>query len=161
MLIWWNHLPPSNDRPWADDVARVMTGTVDGDRVVLHNVRNFDWRSDSDYTQRWEIRSYDLSRVRSVDMIMSYWSWRAIAHMMISFGFEGGDHLVFSVEIRPSRDQSYSEIGGFFKAVSYTHLDVYKRQARRCSRRRSPFCSSGGITCRRRMIAPGRTTWRA
>ena len=127
LLIWWNHLPPSNDRPWADDVARVMTGTVDGDRVVLHNVRNFDWRSDSDYTQRWEIRSYDLSRVRSVDMIMSYWSWRAIAHMMISFGFEGGDHLVFSVEIRPSRDQSYSEIGGFFKEFELSIIAADER----------------------------------
>ncbi len=35
--------------------------------------------------------------------------------MLISFGFEGGEHVVFSVEVRRQRHQSFSEIGGFFK----------------------------------------------
>src|SRR5208283_910502 len=58
LLVWWQQIPPSNDYIWADDVAQMTTGTVDGDRVALHNVRNFEWRSDSDYTQRWETRYY-------------------------------------------------------------------------------------------------------
>jgi len=115
LLVWWESLVPSNDRVWADDVARIMTGTVDGNRVVLHDVRNFDWRTQTDYTQRWETRAYDLSTLESVDIIMSYWKWPSIAHMLISFGFDGGDHVAFSVEIRRERDEAYSEIGGFFK----------------------------------------------
>jgi hypothetical protein len=47
-------------------------------------------------------------------MIMSYWNGPAIAHMLISFGFEGGEHVVFSVEIRREKSESFSEIGGFF-----------------------------------------------
>jgi hypothetical protein len=35
--------------------------------------------------------------------------------MLISFGFDDGDHVAFSVEIRREQNQSYSEIGGFFK----------------------------------------------
>jgi hypothetical protein len=115
LLVWWHRIPPSNDYIWADDVAQMTSGTVDGQRVTLQNVRNFDWRSDSDYTQRWETRRYDLDKLRSVDMIMSYWSGPAIAHMLVSFGFEDADYVVFSVEIRPQKGESFSEIGGFFK----------------------------------------------
>jgi hypothetical protein len=115
LLIWWWQIQPSNNRIWADDVAQVTTGVVDGDHVTLHNVRNFDWRTKTDYTQRWETRTYDLRRLDSLDMILSYWSMPAIAHVLISFGFDDGEHVVFSVEIRREKTESFSEIGGFFK----------------------------------------------
>ncbi len=115
LLIWWLRIPPSNSRPWADDVAQMTTGVVEGDRVTLHNVRNFDWRTKTDYTQRWETRRYDLRRLTSLDMVLSYWSMPAIAHVLISFGFDDGEHVVFSVEIRREKTESFSEVGGFFK----------------------------------------------
>ena len=114
LIFWWQQLQPSNDRIWADDVARMMTGTVDGQQITLHNVRNFDWRSDIDYTQRWETRHFDLDRLESVDMIMSYWSGPSIAHMLVSFGFGDAGQVAFSVEIRPEKGEAFSEIGGFF-----------------------------------------------
>ena len=115
LLIWWQSIAPTNERLWADDVAQITNGTVDGNRVTLRNVRNFDWRSDSDYTQRWETRSYDLNKLTSVDMIMSYWDGWAIAHMLVSFGFDDGQHVAFSVEVRRRKNETYSELGGFFK----------------------------------------------
>jgi hypothetical protein len=115
LLTWWSQIHPSNNRIWADDVAQVTTGVVDGDHVTLRNVRNFDWRTKTDYTQRWETRTYDLRRLNSLDMILSYWSMPAIAHVLISFGFDDGEHVVFSVEIRREKTESFSEIGGFFK----------------------------------------------
>jgi hypothetical protein len=127
LLIWWQRIEPSNDRIWADDVAQMTTGTVDGNRVTLHNVRNFDWRSNTDYTQRWETRHYDLDRLNSVDMIMSYWTGPAIAHMLISFGFDAGEHVVFSVEIRRERIESFSEIGGFFKEFELSVIAADER----------------------------------
>jgi hypothetical protein len=115
LLTWWSLIQPSNNRLWADDVAQKTTGIVDGDHVTLHNVRNFDWRTKTDYRQRWETRTYDLRRLNSLDMILSYWSLPAIAHVLISFGFDDGEHVVFSVEIRREKTESFSEIGGFFK----------------------------------------------
>jgi hypothetical protein len=127
VLIWWRRIPPSNDRLWADDVARIAEAKVDGDRVTLHNVRNFEWRSDSDYTQRWETRVYDLGQLNSVDMIMSYWRGPAIAHMLVSFGFAVAQHVAFSVEIRRDKRQSYSEIGGFFKEFGLSIIAADER----------------------------------
>ncbi len=127
LLLWWRRITPSNHRNWADDVARMTTGTIDGKRITLHNVRNFEWRSETDYTQHWETRGYDLDRLISVDMIMSYWKGPAIAHMLISFGFEDGQHAVFSVEIRRERIESYSEIGGFFKQFELSVIAADER----------------------------------
>src|ERR1700733_5392631 len=60
LLIWWHRRMPSNSRLWADDVAEMTTGTAEAGRVTLFNVRNFDWRTRTDYTPRWETRSYEL-----------------------------------------------------------------------------------------------------
>jgi hypothetical protein len=114
-LLWWRQIGPSTDQTWADDVAQMTTGEVTGHQVVLHNVRNFDWRTKTDYTQRWETRTYDLHRLDSVDLITSYWTGPAIAHVLVSFGFADGQHVVFSVEVRRRKDERFSEIGGFFK----------------------------------------------
>ena len=71
--------------------------------------------TETEFTPHWETRSYDLSKVETVDLFLSYWSGPAIAHTLVSFGFEGGDHVVFSAEIRKEKGESFSSIGGFFK----------------------------------------------
>jgi hypothetical protein len=112
---WWLGVRPSNERSWMPEVARQTHGSVHGDIVTLHNVRNFDWRSATDYDARWETRIYDLSRLDSVDLALSYWGRPAIAHAMVSFGFADGQYVVFSVEIRRKLGDKFSEIGGFFR----------------------------------------------
>lgn len=115
VAAWWISIQPSNDRDWAPDVARGVTGEIRGTEAQLHNVRDFDWRTEQDFTPRWETRRYALDRLESVDLISSVWGNPAIAHTLISFGFSDGDHVVFSAEIRRERNESFSEIGGFFK----------------------------------------------
>lgn len=113
--LWWTSITPSNQRNWTSDVSRSLRVERKGSQVVLHNVRNFDWRSDDDYTARWESRRYDLDSLRSVDMALSYWMGPAIAHTLVSFGFADGRQLVFSVEVRKERGEQYSTVAGFFK----------------------------------------------
>ncbi len=115
LLAWWGTILPSQDRVWADDVSRQLRARVDGSIVTMENVRNFEWRSDTDYTQRWETRRYDLDRLRTVDVSLSYWTGPAVAHTLVSFGFDDGRFLTFSIEIRKERGESFSSVGGFFK----------------------------------------------
>ncbi len=115
LLAWWFSLTPSHDRDWADDVARLLDAQVQGDRVVLRNVRNFEWRSETDYTPRWDTREYDLARLSSADLVLSYWMGPHIAHTLVSFGFDDGSRVVFSLEIRKERHESFSALGGFFR----------------------------------------------
>jgi hypothetical protein len=127
LLVWWRRIEPSNDRIWADEVARMAQGSVGGDSVEIRNVRNFDWHTTTEYTPRWETRHYRLDQLRSADMILSYWSGRAIAHMLVSFGFYGGGHVAFSVEIRRKRSEAFSEIGGFFKEFELSVIAADER----------------------------------
>jgi hypothetical protein len=127
VLSWWRRLVPPGDLPWADEVSRIVSGTLEGDRATLRNVRNFDWRSNTDYTPRWETRVYDLNRLDSVDMITSYWSGPSIAHMLISFGFEETERVAFSVEVRRDKRESYSELGGFFKKFELSIIAADER----------------------------------
>lgn len=112
---WYSTIHPRQDRDWAPDVAHGVTGSVAGDLVTLNNVRNFDWTSDLDGIPHWETRSYDLTKLETVDMITSTWGDPNIAHLIVSFGFQGGDHVAFSVEIRKEKGESFSSIGGFFR----------------------------------------------
>ncbi|WP_238530864.1 DUF4105 domain-containing protein [Rhodanobacter spathiphylli] len=120
LLLWWSSIAPSNLRDWADDVSRPLTGRIEGHQVVLDNVRDFAWRADTDYDAHWETRRYDLDHLVTADAVLSYWGSQAIAHAMISFGFDDGRHVVFSVEIRRERGEQYSAIGGFFKQFETT-----------------------------------------
>ncbi|OJF94359.1 DUF4105 domain-containing protein [Pararhizobium antarcticum] len=115
LLFWWGAIAASNERDWADDIAQMTVGVVNGQTVTLANVRNFDWRTETDYTVNWETRTYDLEKLASVDMLLSYWSSPAIAHTLVSFGFEDGSFVTFSVEIRKEKHERFSEVGGFFK----------------------------------------------
>lgn len=131
LLVWWNTLAPSNQRLWTDDLAQLTTGRVEGSKVILTNVRNFDWRSDEDYDPRWETRRYDLDQLTSVDLATSYWGMPAIAHVLVSFGFDDGQFVVFTVETRKERGESYSEIGGFFKQFELSIVAADERDALR------------------------------
>ncbi len=135
LLGWWTRIEPSNDRPWTDDVSRHLAGRLEGSTGTLENVRHFDWSSDTDYTERWETRRYDLDRLRSVDVALSYWMGPAIAHTLVSFGFDDGrggtGYVAFSIEIRKERGEQFSAVAGFFKQFELSLVAADERDVLR------------------------------
>jgi hypothetical protein len=115
ILGWWASITPMNNRDWAPDVARSATARIEGKRLTITNVRDFAWRSETDFDQRWDQRTYDLSSLSDVDLIMSYWAGEAIAHTILSFRFADGARIAFSIETRKQSGEPYSALAGFFK----------------------------------------------
>ena len=115
VLIWWLTLKPSNDRAWQPDVAQTAWAEINGDRVTIHNVRNCDYRTEGDYTPRWETRSFDLSHMRSMDIFLTYWGSPWIAHPIVSFQFGDNDYISMSIETRKEVGEVYSAVRGFFR----------------------------------------------
>src|SRR5262245_17744157 len=87
VLVVWRSAQPSNDRDWQPEVAVLPWAEIDGDRVTVHNIRNFDYRTETDFTPAYYDRTFDLRRLDRVDLIAVYWMGPAIAHMFVSFGF--------------------------------------------------------------------------
>ncbi len=115
LMAWWITISPLAVRDWAPEVARIVKADIDDDIVTLHNVRNFKWRTESDYNVFWEDRTYNLNNIESVDLFLSYWGMPAIAHVMVGFNFKDNSHVVFSVEIRKENGEVFSNIAGLFK----------------------------------------------
>ncbi|WP_369410531.1 Lnb N-terminal periplasmic domain-containing protein [Parasedimentitalea denitrificans] len=115
-LFWWTTLTPPSQANWAPDVARQVTGELNGDQLTLTNVRNFDWQTPTEATERWETRSYDLADLQGVDLFMSYWAGPQMAHMIVSFDFADADPIAWSVEVRRQVGGGFSPIADLFKS---------------------------------------------
>ena len=121
VLLWWLSRAPSNERDWQNEVAVLPYATIEGERVTLHNVRNFDYRTEQDFEVRYDDRTFDLGRLDAVDLIAVYWAGDAIAHIMVSFGF-GGEYVAFSIETRKEKGEAYSSLAGFFRRYELIYL---------------------------------------
>ena len=127
LVLLFLRIPASNDRDWQPDVSVTPHATVNGDLVTIRGVRNFDYRSESDFTPRWEDRTYDLRKLDSADIIAVYWSGKAVAHIMVSFGFQDQDYLAVSVETRKEKGESYSTLAGFFRQYELYYVVADER----------------------------------
>ena len=127
LLGWWLHIPARADRDWLPDVAQLPSARIVGDRVTISNVRNFDYRSETDFTPHWEERTYDLSLVRGLDLFLSYWGSPMIAHTIMSWEFDDGSHLAISIETRKERGELYSAVRGFFRQYELYYVVADER----------------------------------
>ena len=127
LVILFLRIPASNDRDWQPDVSVTPHATVNGDLVTIHGVRNFGYRSESDFTPRWEDRIYDLRKLDSVDIIAVYWAGKAVAHIMVSFGFQDQDYVAVSIETRKEKGESYSSLAGFFRQYELYYVVADER----------------------------------
>ena len=127
LVGWEMAIPASNGRDWQPDVSVTPWASVEGEIVTVHGVRHFDYRTETDFVPRWEDRRYDLRALDSVDLIAVYWAGKAIAHIMLSFGFGGSDYLAFSIETRKERGEAYSTLAGFFKQYELVYVAADER----------------------------------
>jgi len=127
LLVWWLSLSPSNDRDWQRDVAQLPTAEIEGETLTIRNVRNFDYRSETDYTEHWETRRYDLSKLRGLDLYVIYWGSPSIAHTIMSWDFDDGQHLAVSIETRKEQGENYSAVRGFFRQYELYYVIADER----------------------------------
>jgi hypothetical protein len=126
VLVVWGSTTPSNDRDWAPEVAVLPYATIDGERVTVHNIRNFDYRTETDFTPAYYDRTFDLKRLDRVDLVAVYWMGPAIAHLFLTFGF-GDDHLAISIEVRKNRTKPYATLPGIFRQYELVYVVADER----------------------------------
>jgi hypothetical protein len=127
VLAWWLMIEPTGDRAWQPDVARRAYADIKGDEITLQDVRNCEYRTETDYTPRWETRVVHLSKLTGVDLAITYWGSPWIAHPIASFQFSDSPPLAFSIETRKAVGQSYSVIAGLYRQYELIYIAADER----------------------------------
>jgi len=123
--IWiWYFSHPSHDRDWQEEHSVLPEFLVDGDRLTVRGVRNFHWRSASDFDPRWEERTYELGKLQRVWYILTPFSrsWRGPAHSLLSFQFGDDDFLAISVEARRAVGETYGIVKGMLRRFELIYV---------------------------------------
>jgi len=126
-LVWYTTITPSNDRTWQEDVALLPYATQQDNLITVHNIRNFQYRTELDYTPAYYDKTFDLDKLEGVDVISVYWMGPAVAHVFLSFSFAGDEHLAVSIETRKEKGESYSTIKGFFRQYELYYVVADER----------------------------------
>lgn len=122
VTAWWLTLQPSNDRDWQPEVDRTAWAEINGDVVTIHNVRNFDYRTATDFTPRWETRTVRLSQLTEGDIYVNFWGSELMAHPIASFQFADGPPLAISIEIRREVGEGFSALGGLYRQFELIYV---------------------------------------
>jgi hypothetical protein len=103
VLTWWMTIPASNTRHWEREVAREPYATIEGNSITIHDIRNFHYRTEKDFDAVYYDKTFDLTKLTSLDLIAVYWMGDAIGHIMLSFGFQDKNIVTFSNELPRSK----------------------------------------------------------
>ena len=126
VALWWLSIRPLN-RDWQPEVAETAWTEKAGDKITIHNLRNFDYEPGLLAKPRWETKIVDLSQLRAVDLYINFWGSTLICHPIVSFQFGPNDHVAISVETRMAKGQTYSTLRGFFKKFALTYIVADER----------------------------------
>jgi hypothetical protein len=122
VVAGWTSIRPSQDRNWRPEVAVMPRAVIDGDRVRLTGVRNFEYRTRDDFTVRYEEREVLLSHLTALDFYVSYFMRGPAAHTFLSFIFDNAPPLSISIETRPEVGQGFAPIASLFKQFELIYV---------------------------------------
>jgi hypothetical protein len=122
VLAWWLRIPASNARDWQPDVARTPRAEVGDGIATVRDVRRFEYRSETDYSERWETRVIPLDAVDRLDLFVSFWGPTLYAHTILSWDIEGQPPLAASIETRKEKGETYSPVRGFFRQYELAYV---------------------------------------
>lgn len=114
---------PSLDRDWRTDQAVLPHATIEGQRVTIHNIRNFRYHSPTEYTPAYYDRTFDVQSLQAVYFLMEPFADDKVgAHTMLSFEFADDSFLTLSVEARRERDAPYSAWRGLWRRYEVMYI---------------------------------------
>jgi hypothetical protein len=118
VFLWWLSLTPTNQRDWQPDVSKLPVAEISGNLVTIHNIRNCQYVTETNYKPEWETKTVDLSQMRGVDLFLTYWGSPWIAHAIVSFQFANNTYLAMSIEARKTVGQEYSATKDSFDNIN-------------------------------------------
>ncbi len=131
-ILFYLCLPGPRPDAWQTPWAESPQCSPDGDILRIRKVRDFHYRSETDYDVIYRDETYNLNDLQGVAFAECHWDgMSAICHTMLSFSFADGRHLVVSAETRLPVGEAQTAIGGIYKRygilyVFGTEADIFR-----------------------------------
>lgn len=104
------------ERDWIALQSRPASIIRDGDRVTIVDFRDAVHRPGEPSEVRWTEATFDISQLTGADIIIQpFGGVKALAHVMLSFGFADGRHVVVSMEARRVKGGRFDALAGLFR----------------------------------------------
>lgn len=95
---------------------------VDGDRVRLTGVRDFDYHTPPDFTIRYQEREVSISHLTSIDFFVSYFVPPFVAHTFLSLNFDNAPPLCVSIEKRIDEGRGFDAVASLFRQFELIYV---------------------------------------
>ena len=130
VVLIWVFPRPRGNRAWSKEGAVLAQVTVSEKKVGISNIRDYTWTRDSQ-TPAYGNRTLSLDDLESVWLIVAPLSpaRRGPAHLMLSFGWKGGDFITLSAEARREQGESYSPWRGLCRQYELIYVVSTERDA--------------------------------
>lgn len=116
-------LEPQSDANWAQDIDRLARVRWDGDVATITGIRDATYTTPEDFTLAYADERIDIRTVRSIDFVVErFHDLDALAHTLLSFGFEDGRHLSISAEIRREEGEEFSPFAGLYRQFEMVYV---------------------------------------
>lgn len=121
--VFFLSLQPRNDRNWDVDTSVLPRIELNGSKMTVTDLRDFEWISKDRYEASWRDESFDLNGLDKLDLLVEpFDDSEFAAHVMLSFGFLDGRRLVVSVEARREQGETYGLIAGALRQFELIYI---------------------------------------
>lgn len=123
IVLVWTSIKPSNDRNWSLDQAVLSRSEITDTEVTIHNIRNFTYRSTTDFTVNYYDKKFKLDDISSIYYCVEpFPGLPGAAHTFLSFGFANGDHIALSVEVRKQKGEKFSPLRAMIRGYELMYV---------------------------------------
>ncbi len=113
---------------WLEEYSKMASiYWLNDDEFMIENVRNFQYIDIENVIPQWDNRTYKISNLQKIDLVISYWKGNAIAHVFLTFGFNNGQWLSVSIETRRKKNQKWSAFAGFYPTYPLVYVVADER----------------------------------
>ena len=96
---------------------------LDDGKYELLNVRDFVYRSETDFDVQYRTMTVDPEQISSIDAVFSHWdNMEEIAHSMLGLNFSDGTTVVISLETRLPEGADQNGIDGLYRRYGLAML---------------------------------------
>lgn len=124
---WWLSQKPRHDRDWDPSVSQLPLCVRHNDAITFENVRDFKYRSLSDYSPHYVTRTVHLANLNAADIIFFNWGVRWMSHPVLVFDFGSDGRICISIEVRYRKNQKYSTLRSLYRQQELIFLVAEER----------------------------------